>query len=219
MKNENNNSVSDRIIQDFQNISYNMLEPILVPCFKHGIPQNRKRVIFIGYRDKTENIDEFITKFKNINISYNPLNNIIENSLENSIMVENLESYGCNLWKDVDNILSLQGKPATNLLKCIEQNKLSWGKRNSSTHSEIVNLNGYSKTIQCTYGRMPRLFVPLKCNDKYYLREFTINELKQIQGFPKDYKLYGNKLSQITQIGNAVPPIIVKHIIENLINI
>ena len=51
---------------------------------------------------------------------------------------------------------------------------------------------------------------------KNYLNK---DELKQIQGFPKDYKLSGNKTKQIIQIGNAVPPPLIQMIVENLINI
>lgn len=44
------------------------------------------------------------------------------------------------------------------------------------------------------------------------------DELKQIQGFPKDYIVNGNIKEQIIQIGNAVPPPLIKAIVENIIN-
>jgi len=43
------------------------------------------------------------------------------------------------------------------------------------------------------------------------------DELKQIQGFPADYKVLGSVKEQITQIGNAVPPPLIKSIVENII--
>ena len=42
-------------------------------------------------------------------------------------------------------------------------------------------------------------------------------QLKQIQGFPADYKIAGSLKQQIIQIGNAVPPGLIKLIAEQLI--
>jgi DNA (cytosine-5)-methyltransferase 1 len=44
------------------------------------------------------------------------------------------------------------------------------------------------------------------------------DELKQIQGFPSTFQIYGNKKEQIKQIGNAVPPTLITHIVKQLIN-
>jgi DNA (cytosine-5)-methyltransferase 1 len=44
------------------------------------------------------------------------------------------------------------------------------------------------------------------------------DELKQIQGFPLNYIICGNTKEQIIQIGNAVPPPLIKAIVENIIN-
>ena len=44
---------------------------------------------------------------------------------------------------------------------------------------------------------MPRLFIPIKNSNGSYLRPFTIKELKQIQGFPINFKFHGNKMSKI----------------------
>lgn len=41
-------------------------------------------------------------------------------------------------------------------------------------------------------------------------RKLTNDELQILQGFPKDYKFFGNKGSVRRQIGNAVPPAIIK---------
>jgi len=35
------------------------------------------------------------------------------------------------------------------------------------------------------------MFVALRCGTKLYLRPYTIDEAKQIQGFPKNYKISG----------------------------
>jgi DNA (cytosine-5)-methyltransferase 1 len=43
-----------------------------------------------------------------------------------------------------------------------------------------------------------------------------VDELKQIQGFPSDYKVCGSIKEQIIQIGNAVPPPLIKKILQGV---
>ena len=94
---------------------------------------------------------------------------------------------------------------------------LSFGKRDSPIHSEIIDIRNPSKTIICTYDHQPRLYVPLKNSNGYYLRCLLPDELKMIQGFPRDYKLCGNLKQKITQIGNAVPPPLIQYIASAII--
>ena len=94
---------------------------------------------------------------------------------------------------------------------------LSFGKRDSPIHAEVIDIRNPSKTIICTYDHQPRLFVPLQNKKGYFLRPILPDELKQIQGFPKDFKLNGPKKEQIRQIGNAAPPILVEHIVKEIL--
>ena len=50
-----------------------------------------------------------------------------------------------------------------------------------------------------------------------YVRCLLPDELKQIQGFPEDFKLNGNQKEQIVQVGNAVPPSLVEAIGRQLL--
>jgi DNA (cytosine-5)-methyltransferase 1 len=93
----------------------------------------------------------------------------------------------------------------------------SFGKRDSPIHCEIVDIRQAAKTIICSYDHQPRFFVPLQNASGSYLRMLLPDELKQIQGFPADYKVLGSVKEQITQIGNAVPPPLIKSIVENII--
>jgi DNA (cytosine-5)-methyltransferase 1 len=94
-------------------------------------------------------------------------------------------------------------KTNTNLLSC--------SKRVSPIHSEIVDLDAPSKTIICTYDHQPRLYVGYrKPSGVSYVRTLLPDELKQIQGFPGDYKVLGSVKEQVVQIGNAVPPQIIE---------
>ena len=75
------------------------------------------------------------------------------------------------------------------------------------------------KTIICTYGTCPRLFVGLYNPDemKYWVRCLSVKELAQIQGFPAEYQWQGNEKEIITQIGNAVPPALCIRSLPNIV--
>ena len=208
MKNKDNEPVKDVIIHEFSKIGYFLKEPFLVDCSKYGLPQKRKRCFFIG------STEDFHLKSLSLSTETS-IESFIEQTLENAIEIN--ENFGTEKFIQIPDDIHITGKPATNLIKCLSEKKLSFGKRISPTHSEILDVRKPCKTIICTYNRMPRLFIPLKNSTKMFLRELTVNELKQIQGFPKDYHFEGNKNEQITQIGNAAPPLIVKKIMKELI--
>ena len=94
---------------------------------------------------------------------------------------------------------------------------LSFGKRASPVHGEIIDIRNPSKTIICTYERQPRLFLPLRNANGCFLRCLLPNELKQIQGFPADYVLCGKAKDHIVQIGNAVPPPLIELVVRSLL--
>jgi site-specific DNA-cytosine methylase len=113
------------------------------------------------------------------------------------------------------------GKPPTNLIKCYENSQLSFRTRSKSIFSAIIDKNDFSRTILCSYGRMPRLFVPIKNKLGCFLRPYTISELQQIQGFPKSYIIKGKYLEKVNQIGNAIPPTFIQHVtnyIKDILN-
>jgi site-specific DNA-cytosine methylase len=98
---------------------------------------------------------------------------------------------------------------------------ISFGVRKSPYHGQILDPDLPSKTIICTYGLCPRLFVGLHHveSDTYWIRCLSIRELGQIQGFPAEYQWQGNEKEIITQIGNAVPPALCEAVVRSLPNI
>ena len=104
-----------------------------------------------------------------------------------------------------------------NIKKKIYPRRIHFGKR-IPVGGEIIDIRKPLNTIICTYSRQPRFFVPLKNKNGYYLRCLLPDELKQIQGFPSDYKISGDKNKQIIQIGNAVPPPLITKVIQYMIS-
>jgi len=233
-KNTSGGLIINDIISDFNEIGYSMIYK-LIKCEKFGIPQKRQRVFFIGVNDEflqqhALDINDILVNLPDTNNQTNTLRNICEFSLVNAIKIEKqkfLDIIPDNKVIDAvngsaDDSAVISGNIPTNLLKCYDERAnhgLSFDTRSKSTFGGIENLDGQAHTILCAYNRMPRLFIPLKNSNGVYLRSFNIKELQQIQGFPVDYQFSGSENSIIKQIGNAVPPNVVTHIVTYLLGL
>ena len=224
----------DIIKKEFENIGYDIVYDIL-KCQEYGIPQSRERLIIVGTKKSLNKKYKFPEKVNN-----NPnLKDIIKFNMEGALKID-IEDFDMTtiptecIITDLNNdenekLEDKNKKPHPNLISLAKKrdyvykgteypNRLTFGKR-IPVGGEIIDIRNPSKTIICTYARQPRLFVPLQNRNGYYLRCLLPDELKQIQGFPKDYKLSGDKNKKIIQIGNAVPPPLIKLIVESLLTI
>lgn len=206
--------VSDVIVNAFKNIGYNMAEPVILSATKFGVPQKRRRVFFIGNKN---GIEFNAQSLKNKKSKETNIEDIVKFTLEDAVpfdpeMVEGeIETY-C----ESEGYEEPFGGPHPYLLQKMKEGKLSYSKRLSPHHTEVVDLKAPAKTIHCGYKFQPRLFVPLKNRNGTFLRTFTVRELAQIQGFPEGFDFCGDKQAKIDQIGNAVPPQMVEGIIREI---
>ena len=228
-KTSKNENFIDIIINVFDELGYDCKTKVF-KIDELGVPQKRERLIILGYK-KSLNICVKFPETQISNCVNNNLKNIVRYSLEGCMKVDDdlfieLEIPDCCIIKNMEDNSEIDESkvhPYTKV-KVNERNietkrriykyGFSFGKRDSPFHSEIVDIRRPTKTITCSYARQPRLFVAIKNNKGSYVRPFTIDELKEIQGFPRDYVLCGNKSEQIIQLGNAVPPLLSKHIVE-----
>lgn len=221
-KDEEGNLIIEKIVRDFDEIGYNM-KCDTFNMKDYGIPQDRVRILLYGVR-KDSDISFNLSCIETLPPRFNK--DILQYSLKDAMEVE--KGYMLSKIGKKENICVIaknndlpSGKPPTNLVKCKELDHISYRTRAKSVYSCIIDKNDVSRTILCTYGRMPRLFVSVKNKKKYYLRPYTIRELARIQGFPDDFEFCGSYINQVTQIGNAIPPLFIKHImnyIQDVIN-
>lgn len=224
--------VIDAIRLAFAEIGYTLSYQVL-EATEFGVPQSRKRLLIAGW--KTAQFPEFDTASFWAGVqawgaqqTVPKLNSFVKPTLEGALKLDsravptNFETVAIPVSQNAEPT----GAPhpyvtlkATSFDETYQDKTydrlLSCGKRDSPIHSEILDLTKPSKTIICTYDHQPRLLVGLRKPDgTAYARCLLPDELKQIQGFPADFKLCGNVKEQIVQIGNAVPPNLVQAVAQ-----
>ena len=230
-KNVDGDLYIDIIKDEFNKIGYDVYYKVFM-CSKLdiGVPQNRERLIIVGVRSDLK--QEFV--FPDENKTKNgDLKNIIEFNMTGALKIEPDYlhfDFGdlpdeCVL-TDMENEEE-ENNPHPNLVQLATKrdyvrkdkprpHRLHFGRR-LDVGGEIIDIRKPINTIICSYAHCPRFFIPLKNKNGNFLRCLLPDELKQIQGFPKDYKLSGNVGKQIKQIGNAVPPPLIELIVNSLI--
>jgi DNA (cytosine-5)-methyltransferase 1 len=222
----------DIIVAEFEKIGYDVIHQVF-KTEQFGVPQKRERLIILGV--KKDNPYGWTPKFPTPSAQIPNLIPIVNYDMTGAVKVED-DSWFSEIPDEciLTNMADTKVYPDNNgghpyLLSKLfaseedmyysgkqHENLFSFGKRDSPIHCEIIDIRNPSKTIICTYEHQPRLFVPLKNASGYYLRMLLPLELKQIQGFPVNHIVCGNIKEQIIQIGNAVPPPLIKAIVEKV---
>tara|TARA_B100001093_G_scaffold351634_1_gene336131 strand:+ start:2886 stop:4361 length:1476 start_codon:yes stop_codon:yes gene_type:complete len=222
----------DVIKSEFDQIGYDIKSKVYM-CSKLdiGVPQNRERLLIVGIR---KDLNQKYTFPEELDGKIGDLKHIIQFDMTGALHVkpEYLDFDLNDIPKECiltdENNDEGENNPHPNLVQLAVKrdyerkgisrpHRLHFGRR-LDVGGEIIDIRKPINTIICSYAHCPRFFVPLKNKKGYFLRTLLPDELKQIQGFPKDYKLSGNVGKQIKQIGNAVPPPLIQMIVESLIN-
>lgn len=210
----------DVIKDEFKKIGYELTHKQL-EATSVGVPQKRKRILIVGWRTGTPfDVGNFWTTVGNWG-SQQPMplmRSFVTPSLENAhplaatLVPEGFHQYAL----EVSPHATVTGEAHPFVVLKAGEKLLSCSKRDSPIHSEIIDVDRPSKTIICTYDHQPRLLVGLKRGAESWVRTLFPDELKQIQGFPAEFLLRGNKKEQVVQVGNAVPPSLVEAVARAL---
>lgn len=216
MQNEKGKYIKDLIVEELKKIGYETKYQILNAA-AYGVPQNRKRVVFIA--NKVGEItfpkeylkeDEYITvgnalgnidpdgdlylkpktEFQKMMSGHRQIKN--HNRRESNELVTKRMSYipeGGN-WKDIPKELGTGGGVHSNAYKRLDSKKPS------------VTIKHAAKAM----------IIHPKRN-----RILTVREVARLQSFPDDFELTGSITDQHQQLANAVPPLLGKAIAEELL--
>ena len=236
-KTSTNEKYFDVICQEFEEIGYTITHQVC-HVVQYGVPQLRKRLVYVGIRNDLNQTYTFPPPQNDGKTHLPDLRSIVRFSLEGALPMEPDDFDMTSIpeecvVQDMDNIetettysdgckahpyLTLKAKTRGGQYSGQTYHTLlSFQKRDSPIHAEIMDIRRPSKTIICSYDHQPRLFVPLRNKQGYFLRCLLADELKQIQGFPHDFVVCGSTKDQIRQIGNAAPPPLVECVARQLL--
>lgn len=210
--------VGDSIVKDFSDLGYKVVYKVLTAS-NYGTPQNRRRAVFVGFKDGKEfifpqqTVEQLVT-------SYEALSDLPENSLEDGSdypMTTNCDYQKlmrCNSSKIYNHqitehsdktkeIIALvpDGGNYKNLPPELQQTRkvhIAWTRLNSQKPSFTID-TGHRHHFHYKWNRIP-----------------TVRESARIQSFPDDFIFLGTKTSQYKQVGNAVPPLMAEAIAKKL---
>lgn len=213
-----NGIIKEAIIRDFEKLGYNLSYQVLTAS-DFGVPQNRRRAIFIGLKcNKTFQFpSSTVTK---PTTSSEALSDLPETSLPEGAPYpsEPQSDFQIHSRKDskgvfnheitihtprTQEIISMvpDGGNYKDLPKDLWDTRkvhIAWTRLNSQRPSFTIDC-GHNHHFHYKYNRVP-----------------TVRESARLQSFPDWFVFIGNKGSQLKQVGNAVPPLLARAIASQL---
>lgn len=210
--------IKDSIIADFSTLGY-VVEFKVLTASDYGVPQNRRRAIFVGLQCGERFIFPEPLQTPKVS-SEQALSDLPEYSVEdgtayplgaNSEYQKLMRKHSTVLYnhqttahnqKTVD-IISLvpDGGNYKDLpieLQSTRKVHIAWTRLNSKKPSFTIDC-GHNHHFHYAFNRVP-----------------TVRESARIQSFPDYFIILGNKGSQLRQVGNAVPPLLAQVIAYQL---
>lgn len=157
-----------------------------------GVPQKRKRVIFIGVRNDL-NLEAVHPKPLPYQYTVNDAFQDVSNDIEEGAWIRSEVSQ--NLWEN-----TTPGKAFD------EANKRLYGKTGRMTHFRV----SMNKPCNCIKQSTRDIYHTSEC------RSLSIAELKRVCAFPDDFVLTGSYAQQWERLGRAVPPLMMMHVAKTI---
>lgn len=175
------------ILETFKNAGYYVNYKILNAA-DYGVPQKRERIFIVGFRDKKISKKFYFPKPITVKKRI-PLSSVISPE-------EKIPDMYFFSEKAVNGMVRAKEKMNKGRVQKINEPCNTIG-----AHLSKVSLNGTDPV--------------LKINERY--RRFTPREAAKIQSFPDTFVLAGSELRQYRAIGNAVPPVLMWHVTNEVV--
>lgn len=209
-----------RVIKGFEEIGYKMSAELLFAP-DYGIPQIRKRVFFVGVRKGAVNFEyPAPTHFEDTYISCEQAISDLP-TLEDGVWSE-VQKYSSEPTTEYQRLMRGGSTEIHNHIgsKHIEKtvrliSMIPAGKNHKCLPDELKEGIKYNDALTRFYQDKPSHTITTGHRTHFhykYNRIPTVRECARLQSFPDDFVFYGNKGQQYRQVGNAVPPILGKHI-------
>ena len=216
--------VKDEIIKRYTDIGYNVTAKVVIAA-DYGVPQIRKRLVFVGLLKSFGVFDfpEQTHKEKDYITCENAISDL--DSLENKQGLEEAE-YGFVPSTDFqremragssrlyNHVATIHSQKVVDVIKMVpdggnhkslpkgigEHRKFNeaWTRYNSKKPSKTID-TGHRNHFHYKYSRIP-----------------TVRENARLQSFPDTFRFLGTRTSQYRQVGNAVPPLMAEAIARKI---
>lgn len=215
-----NGIVKDSIVKDFSDLGYKVVFKVLTAS-DYGVPQNRRRTVFVGLRNGNEFDYPQTTTKKRIS-SKEAISDLPDYTVNDGDAYPNApqSEYQKLMRKDADGlynhritihteqtkrIISLvpDGGNYKDLPPELQQTRkvhIAWTRLDSTKPSFTIDC-GHNHHFHYEYNRVP-----------------TVRESARLQSFPDDFIFLGKLGSQLRQVGNAVPPLMAEEIAKEIRN-
>ncbi|MBT6955029.1 MAG: DNA cytosine methyltransferase [Candidatus Jacksonbacteria bacterium] len=213
--------IKDMIMKNFSDLGYEVSYQILLSS-DYGVPQNRRRVVFVGTKKNTpyKFPEGKYSESENKLTCHQALSDLPEETIEDGLKntTPPASSYQKLMRKKTNKIynhlitnhsqktieiISLvpDGGNYKNLpthLQSTRKVNIAWTRYNSKKPSLTID-TGHRHHFHYKWNRVP-----------------TVRESARLQSFPDNFIFLGSKTSQYKQVGNAVPPLLAKAIASEL---
>jgi len=209
----------DDIIKRFSELGYNVTYKLL-RASDYGVPQSRERVFFIGLKKS-----EFKDTFFDFNLVEKKSMVSTSDALSDLPSLDNHESqflYKCDPLNEFqkkmrkgctrieNNDITVHSEQTIDIISRIKD-----GGNIRDLPANFYKVRNYNAAFKRMNSKLPS--GTIDCGHRNYFhysenRIPTARESARIQSFPDSYYFTGNKSSQYTQVGNAVPVILAESI-------
>ncbi|MEY8258155.1 DNA cytosine methyltransferase [Erysipelotrichaceae bacterium 66-17] len=211
--------IKDSIIEKFSGMGYNIQYKILCAA-DYGVPQNRKRVVFVGMKKGIFNYPSPKSESVTCKMALDDLP-----SLENELGQDNVP-YDKEASNSYQKLMRAHSKSVRNHVAAAHSERVKKiislvpdGGNYKDLPEEYIN----SRKFHVAWTRFasnkpaPTIDTGHRHHFHYkYNRVPTVRECARLQSFPDDFIFLGNKTQQFRQVGNAVPPLMAQAIAETL---
>ncbi len=213
-------AIKNSVISDFSSLDYKVVYKVLTAS-DYGVPQNRRRAIFVGVRKGVYSFPEPMVEERVT--AWDAISDLPEGSIDDGEKYPSqpLSSYQLvmrqcskgiynhqitNHSQQTVSIISLvpDGGNYKDLPSKYQETRkvhIAWTRLNSKKPSITID-TGHRHHFHYKFNRIP-----------------TVRESARIQSFPDDFVFLGSKTSQYKQVGNAVPPLMAEAIATKLLKI
>lgn len=229
------------ILQGMKELGYVVPTPRMINTAEYNIPQNRKRVIVVGWKpylnidiekvfEKPEyidfNVSDFLSDLESLNAGegeaisrYKKPSKILKSigiRHDYNIVMDHIARPHNDQDKEIYKI-------AVDYLKQGEKLKYTNLPKRLKTHKNETSFLDRFKVVPAKARASQTIVAHISKDGHYYIhpddkqnRSLSVREAARLQTFPDDFKFEGSRTTMFKQIGNAVPPILSTHLAENI---